>query len=412
MKRSALASLVGGALLSCAVVYVGNGEGARDLPATGFISKGLYFTLSQGPSSGNQGLWRIDRRGHLYSVLSRAFVPIALGPNAFIASSYRSSQQSLIIFSAGLNKPVEVPKSKLATCVAVSSSGRFVSFITGDLESYAQLPRNEVAFGFRGTVWVFDRLAGKTLVVENGLFPTSECPAWSTRSDRLAFVSQASPPSQWALLEYSAGAVSSVFRFVTAAPSVSYRTFDWRPGADVLDFLGGRDNLYEYSADSRDLQVINHSAISKLIHRADRSDPTFAFNVKYSPDGRRVAIRAGAYTAVIGTNGKELALLRGEFNGWGGDSGVLTLRAERAVVTLFLSNVIGKPAVRPIEKFFKSAVVSDPEGRWFGYATVARRIRVRSPTGAVLISRQFDFEPRVMGAAGPHGVLAAPASAY
>jgi len=138
-------------------------------------------------------------------------------------------------------------------------------------------------------------------------------------------------------------------------------------------------------------------------------------HLRFSPDGRFIAAGISGATGVLGRDGTLLNVLSGGFDGWGGNSTVLTLAADPVVITLRLHPLDGGGS-RILVRCFKGQVATDPAGRWFAYFDWTTGLPVlvfRRPDGTVIRTRPFQpFAPQLVAAISAGGRAAPPSGAY
>ncbi len=136
-------------------------------------------------------------------------------------------------------------------------------------------------------------------------------------------------------------------------------------------------------------------------------------SVRYSPDGRRIALSLFGATAVVRTDGQDFRVIPGTLNGWGGNASALTLLVnQHGVVTLTSNALSGGSQPRELEKSFKLPLATDPRGSYFGYARFDGMLILRRSNGTLLRKRKPKLRMSVVGARSADGRILLPTSAY
>lgn len=361
------------------------------------------------------GLLLVTPSGRIRRVLRPAWSPVALagrdGPFAVERRGRLAARRPLVVVDGA--RAVEIPESAGARCVSWSGDRRKLSYLTGAIGTLPEsLPRFPT-WTIEGTLWIVDRKAPSApRAIQTGLFPLGECPSWSPRAGALAYVVRSS--SAWSLVMWRDGHSAAIAELRTA--STSYRTFGWAPGSERLVFLDG-EALFEWRPGTSARLTQERAVADVGAAPPDR----FLHSLRFSPNGRLVAVSIGRETAIFTRSGEFVRKVPGTFNGWAGNSGVLTLRAER-VITLRLHSVVGPRRSRVIAEGFKHRIVTDPSGHWFAYpddSEIGNRARVsfvyfRRPDGSLLrrVRLSADFFPWLVAGLTGDGRVIEPASAY
>jgi hypothetical protein len=300
-----------------------------------------------------------------------------------------------------------------ASCVSWSADGTALTYITGEWVIYAHLPRGQGAWGRIGTVWTVRASAPRRPVrIATGLSAVGDCPAWSTSGRTLAYLIRPNPQSgPWTLNAYG-GSSSLIAALASAVPAIDHETFDWAPDKPELVFVDGT-SIYSYDG-----------AATKLLGEPGSLEPVRALSnsrgfdvsdahVRFSPNGRFIAAGITGATGVFGRDGTRLQVFVGGFDGWAGNSGVLTLAAEPTAIILRLRPLDGRSS-QVIAKYFKNQVATDPRGRWFAYFDAHRSALVfRRPDGTVTRLRRFlHIYPQLVAALSSDGRPAPPVGVY
>jgi len=246
--------------------------------------------------------------------------------------------------------------------------------------------------------------------IDTGLFPWKQCPSWAPRGESLAYVvsRSAAAPKTWSLVVLRGGERPLIAELDAAVPSPAYRTFDWEPRTGRLVFLD-RETLFEW----RNGAVVQLGRDHALTAVGAAPPDRFLHSVRFSPNGALLAASIGRETAVLTSAGGLVRVVAGTFNGWAGNSGLLTLRAERSGITLRLHRLRPPHGGRVIKRFFKSNIVSDPRGRWFAYIDrETASIDFRRPDGSLLRRVRMRFDPWIVAGVARDGRIIEPASAY
>lgn len=361
------------------------------------------------------GLLLVTPSGRIRRVLRSVWSPVAParreGPFAVERRGRLAERRPLVVVDGA--RAVVIPDSAGARCVSWSSDRRNLSYLTGATGTLPESGPRHPTGTIEGTLWIVDRRTPSApRAIETGLFPLGECPSWSPRAGALAYVVRSS--SVWSLVVWRDGQSVAIAERSTA--STSYRTFGWAPGSERLVFLDG-EALFEWRVGAS-ARLTQEGALADV---GAAPPDRFLHSLRFSPNGRLLAVSIGRETAIFTRSGDFVRKVPGTFNGWAGNSGVLTLRAER-VITLRLHSVLGPRRSRVIARKFKYRIVTEPSGRWFAYpheSETAGRTRVsfvyfRRPDGSLLRRVRVDAEffPWVVAGVTGDGRVVEPASAY
>jgi hypothetical protein len=287
-----------------------------------------------------------------------------------------------------------------------------LTYVTGRWLIYAHLPRDQAAWGRLGAVWVVRASAPRhPLRIATGLSAAGDCPAWSTSGSTLAYLIRPDPQNgPWKLDVHHGELSSTIATLGSAVPAMDYDTFDWAPNKHELVFVDGT-SVYRYDGVG-----------AKLLGSARSLDPVESLSrsrgyevddvhVRFSPDGRFIAAGITGATGILRRDGTLFQNFVGGFDGWAGNSGVLTLAAEATGITLRLRPLDGGPS-QVIAKYFKNQVATDPRGRWFAYFDAHRSQFVfRRPDGTVMRRRTLPLTFPV-AAVSADGRSSPPAGGY
>jgi hypothetical protein len=354
--------------------------------------------------------------GRLTRLLDRRWVPWTVSVKGVTAAS-RAKTGGLLWLLPAHGTAVQVRGSATAECVAWSSDGRFLSYVTGKPVVYAGFPGGFGAWGQIGAVWIVRASAPRRPIrVATGLSALEDCPAWSASGATLAYMIRSDPAAgQWRLNVYDSGSSKSFATLSSAYPSTAHQTFGWAPDKPELVFVDGT-SVYRHDG-----------AATRILGQPGSLDPVEALSasrgydipdprLRFSPDGRFIAAGIGGATGILDRDGSLIRVEDGGFDGWAGNSGVLTLAAEPTTITLRLHPLDGSPS-RVIATHFKSQVATDLAGRWFAYleyeGSSIQTLFFRRPDGTVIRQRQLArIFPQLVAAVSADGRTAPPAGGY
>jgi hypothetical protein len=353
-----------------------------------------------------RGLIKITPSGSAKRVLDQAWYPVAWNSRRLVVAGAASAStigRELTIVGGG--KAVSIPGSAGGRCASWSADGRYVSYVTGQAAPYSTPKLG--AFRIQGDLWIVSPSSPtKPRRIDSGFFPTSECPLWSPRSLKLAYV-VASTVGRWQLKVFTGGRSALVAKLTDAVPSNDGRTFDWSRRQNVLVYVDGAD-LSVYVA-GRARAVGRKGSLGTLLAGAKRrGESTVARAVELSPNGKLVAVEISQRTGVFAlASGRRLISAVGAFYGWSGNVGVLSisLLPNRRGPGLWLTRLGGNR--RLVQRNTESATISDPSGAWFAYKA-ARQITFVRPDGRLIRRVSLRFVPQLVQAVAADGATETP----
>jgi hypothetical protein len=369
-------------------------------------SDGVLIAPRENNGLDDAGLLLLTRSARPRRLLATRWSTVAVagrdGPFAVERRGPLAERRPLVVVAQGQAR--EIPDSVDARCVSWSPDRQTLSYLTGTV---ALLPGSRLGhptWTIDGTLWLVDLKAPPSpRAIATGVLPLSECPSWAPRGHTLAYVVRA--PPAWRLIVWRDGRSRAIAD--RDQVSVAYRMFDWAPRSQQLVFLDG-SALFRWSS-GKPMRVTSAAALAGV--GVDASD-RFLHSLRFSPDGRLIAVAIGGETAILASGGRFVRKVPGTLNGWAGDGGVLTLRGELHGVTLRLYPVDGSRPNRVISLHFKYYVVSDPNGHWFAYAS-PHAVYFRRPDGSLLRRVPFaSFFPWVLAGFTADGRVIEPISAY
>jgi hypothetical protein len=399
-------ALAAGAVLMAAAGA--SGGASQHAPAA---RAGILFT-ERGASPVESGLWLVTPAGRRTRLLARRWTPWARSRTGVIAAS-RSRRAGGALWLLSRRRPVQIPGSVGASCVSWSSDGRLLAYVTGKTVIYAKLPRGQAAWGRVGGVWVARASAPRhPLRIATGLSAGKDCPVWSASGERLAYMIRTDPASgPWTLNVYRGGLSRWVATLRAAVPAVDHQTYGWAPDKAEVVFVDGT-SLYSYGSAATNVLGQPGSLDSVQALSASRGYDVSDPHVAFSPNGRFIAAGISGATGVFRRDGSPVRVVGGGFNGWAGNTGVLTVAADvvaggqRSVIDLRLHPLDGSPA-RVIATHFKLDVAADPAGHWFAYFTPTypwSSLVFRSPDGTLIRRmRSLRFVPNLVAAVSADG---------
>lgn len=363
----------------------------------------------------DSGLFLVTPSGQVTRILRSSWTPVAVGGHdgPFAVETRRSLRERrplVVVNGAGSS---EIRGSTGARCISWSPGGRMLSYLTGTVKRIDELSTRSPVWGMEGALWVVDIDAvSDPQAIETGFFPVSECPSWSPRGIALAYiVRRVGASAGWSMAVWRGGRREAVAELDVAIPSYGYRTFDWLPRTQRLRFLEG--NVISEWADNRVIVLTEPGALATV--GAPGTD-RLIHSIRFNPVGTLLAVSIGGETAIFNRAGTRVRLVAGTFNGWSGNDGILTMRAERRVITVRLHG-IGSGGSRVIARGFKSGIATDPAGAWFAYANWkgdpagTRFVYFRRPDGSLLKMIRFA-QPWIVAGVARDGRIAEPTSAY
>jgi hypothetical protein len=355
--------IVAGILVLLVGGLVGSASATRS-PARS-LGAGVLVSDATGATHA-RGLWLVSPDGRRTRLLSRRWSPIAWSRRGVAVLPARGAARSPIVVLSG-RRTVRVPGSRDAACVAWSSDGRSLTYVTGTSALLHGPGPKDDTWTVTGTLWVA-RLAAPRAPepIAQGVFPSTGCPSWSPAGATLAFVVKAAD-SEWQLVEAQGAASTTVATLRTPTPSTYSRTFAWSRDGSLV-FVDGNE-LFRFA-----------QGIASRIGGADSLSPVeaqgtadgrsrFMRALSVSPDGRRIAASIGGATGIFSaSDGALLRIAPGFLKGWAGNVGVLTERVY-GIGGLVLFRYAFDPgdAGRALQETFKLNVVTDPDGRWFAF---------------------------------------------
>jgi hypothetical protein len=391
-------------VVAVSLVLAGAAGGRESATGGSFL---LVAQTPPPPAAGfGRGLIKVTPAGSASRVLGQAWYPVAWSARRLVvagAASAPTTGRELTIVGRG--RSISIPGSAGGRCASWSRDGRSVSYLTGQAAPYSTPKLG--AFRIQGDLWVVSSSSPtKPRRVDSGFFPTSECPLWSTRSAKLAYV-VGSATGGWRLKVFSGGRSALAAKLADAVPSNDGRTFAWSRRQDALVYVDGA-NLSVYTA-GRARAVGRKGVLDPLLTGATRrGESTVARAVEVSPNGKLVAVEISQRTGVFSlASGRSPVLAIGALYGWGGDVGVLSisLLPNRRGPALWLTLLGGTR--RLLQRNTENATISDPTGAWFAYVT-ARQIVFRRPDGRLIRRVSLGFTPQLVQAVAADGATATP----
>jgi hypothetical protein len=375
---------------------------------------GVLVTARQsGTTPDLSGLWFVSVAGRVRQVLSNKSLPLARSASGLIAAFAAPDRTGPVtIIGAGTSA---LAGTDGAACVGWSSDGSRLTYITGEKQLIPR-PGAQTLFGWLGTLWVVRTSAGIAAAqrVDDGFFPSAECPAWSASRNALAYIMR-DPSGKLLLKVYDDQRSSQIATLDDAVPSTGYRTFAWNPGGSALAFISG--NSLASAQGSWAPRPFGLSGALRAVETDGTKqghDPA-ARTLSLSPNGRWLAASVAAATGIFRADGTLAKIVPGHLMGWSGNLGVLTERAGGTLEpTLFRYSLTSREPAVPLERNFKSNVLSDPSGHWFAYPSskTPRILIFRRPNGRVLRRVSLPFMPFAMQAVSADGRMADPAGRY
>jgi hypothetical protein len=397
------------AALATALVAVPAGSAERVLPAPRAAL--LVTTAPRIASAAAGGLYLVSAGGPVQKLLDTSWNPLAAasidGPYAAFPSGPQTPKSLSLVTRSGA--ATELPSSAGARCVAFSADGRFLSFVAGAQTTYARTRRGGLAWGISGALYVSAaRPSPVPVKVANGVFPTAECPRWSPSGAALAFVHSAKGAAPWSVSVWRESKMRVVGTIGDTVPSVQYPTFAWAGGTRLLFF----DSTGLYATTGTPVRVLDAAKLARIDSRArDR----YPFSLSVSPNGKVLGVSIGHQCGVFRIDGRSIAVVQGQLNGWAGNHGTLNLTSDRfARVTLYLHTFKKPKRSVAIARFFKAGIVTDPAGAWFGYVnrSKSRSIEFRRADATLIRRLRPSFNPYLIAGVARGGRIVLPVSVY
>jgi hypothetical protein len=406
-----LALVASAGLLAATAGAGGGAASARRLPA------GVLYTLASPPTkaANESGLFLLTPGGRVTPLLSRQWRPWAQSRTGVVAAS-RARFREGALWLVKRHRAVRIPGSSGASCVSWSADGSRLTYVTGRWVIYAHLPRDQVAWGRVGSVWAVRASAPRhPLRVATGLSAAGGCPAWSASRTTLAYLIRSEPQSgPWTLDVVGGGPSISVATLASAVPAMDYDPFDWAPDKPELVFVDGT-SVYSYDGTTTKLLGPPGSLDPVQSLSTSRGFDVSNVHVRFSPSGHFIAAGITGATGIVRRDGTLLQNFVGGFDGWAGNTGVLTLASERSgggPIVLRLRPLDGDPS-RVLSRYFKRQVATDVSGRWFAYFDRPSSTLVfRRPSGTVIKSRHFRRHPVPVASVSADGRTTSPVGAY
>jgi hypothetical protein len=347
------------------------------------------------------GLWKISPSGTVANVLGEGWRPSAVSASGVVAA-YRTTDPTHAIWifpTIGSNARAPVADSAGAACVSLSPDGQRLSFVTGSPSSIGRL------YAVTGTLWSTARSDGSwssKSAVATGTFSVNECPTWSPRGDRLAFLVRDAESGQWLVGIHSA--TSDVRRQIEEPASfpagVVHRRFEWSPSGRMLVAQDGFQ-LLKFVGD----QVTGFSRTTLARVWNERGAWSA---LRFSPNGKLLAARVASATGVFTSDGKLKMVIPQAFSGWAGNGRILVLGPDKHAIIILSSIPVSRPGrATPIERRYKLFVASDPNGSWFATVRPAglRTVVFRRPDGTVARTVRLPFTTGLVAAVGAGRVV-------
>jgi dipeptidyl aminopeptidase/acylaminoacyl peptidase len=405
------------AMLVLGVPAAAGSRSARDAQAGRAWPVGLLVT-SNGSSldapKPDSGVWSVTLDGRLRQAASSRWRPLAVGRHGEIAAT-RAHGGAVTILRGALRRPLT--RSRGAACVSWSADGTRLAYVTGTWRIITG-GADQIG-GWDGDIWIASRTApSRPLHLARGFVLDSECPLWSRSGARLAYLvgrSGASASGPWTLTASDVAGRPLLSRSLDAEiPSTAYRTFDWAPTGQRIDYLDG-DTLREAVrgtvrtlAGAATFTAIQKQAIEHGVSRLARE-------CSISPDGSKIAVTVAGGTGLLNRDGILQRAFPGGFLGWSGNSAALAEHVSPRGLPALYRYSIGNGSGLLLAEHFKLAIVTDPAGRWFAYPLPndrRHRLVVRRADGGVRRILRLPFIPKLLYAVGEDGRLAAPAGRY
>lgn len=383
------------------------GAGAK-APAAAMSTSYLFVTHER-PKAGRleaSGLWKISPSGTVVKVLGEDWRPSAVSASGVVAA-YRATDPTHAIWifrTIGKStERTELAESAGAACVALSPDGQWLSFVTGSPGSVGR--GDGQASAVTGTLWSTARSNGSwssKSTVASGTFPLDECPTWSPRGHRLAFLVRDGQSGQWLVGIHSA--TSDVRRRVEEPGSfpsgVVHRRFEWSPSGRMLVAQNGFQ-LLKFVGD----QVTGFSRVTLARIWNERGAWSA---LRFSPNGKLLAARVRSSTGVFTSDGRLKMVIPQAFSGWAGNGRILVLGPNKQAIITLSSILVSRPGREtPIARRYKLFVATDPNGSWFATVRPAglRTVVFRGPDGTLARTVRLPFPTGLVAAVGAGRVM-------
>jgi WD40 repeat protein len=348
------------------------------------------------------GLWRISPSGTVAQVLGEDWRPAAVSASGVVAASPTTDPTHAIWIVPTIgesNARAPVADSAGAACVALSPDGQWLSFVTGSPSSVGR------AATVTGTLWSTARSNGSwssKSAVATGTFPVTECPTWSPRGDRLAFLVRDGQSGQWLVGIHSA---TTDLRRQVAEPAsfpsgVVHRRFEWSPSGRMLVAQDGF-KLLKLAGDR--VTGFSRTTLARIWNERGAWSA-----LRFSPNGKLLAARVSSSTGVFTSDGRLKMVVPQAFSGWAGNGRILVLGPDKHALITLSSIPVDRPGrATPVETKFKLTVASDPSGRWFALVRPAglRTVVFRRPDGTGARTVRLPFPAGLVAAVGAGRVV-------
>lgn len=376
---------------------------------TAASSTSYLFVTHERPKAGRldaSGLWKVSLTGTVANVLGEEWRPSAVSASGVVAANRTTDPTHAIWIFRTIGKSTEqtqLTESAGAACIALSSDGQWLSFVTGSPGSVGRADGRVPAV--TGTLWSTARSNGSwssKSAVASGTFPLTECPTWSPRGHRLAFLVRDGQSGQWLVGIHSA--TIDVRRRVAEAtsfpPGVVHRRFEWSPSGRMLVAQDGF-RLLKIVGD----QVTGFSRTTLARVWNERGAWSA---LRFSPNGKFLAARVRSATGVFTSDGRLKMVIPQAFSGWAGNGRILVLGPDKhALITLSSIRVSRPGRGSRVETGFKLPVASDPNGSWFALVRPAglRTVVFRRPDGTGARTVRLPFTAGLVATVGAGRVV-------
>jgi dipeptidyl aminopeptidase/acylaminoacyl peptidase len=352
------------------------------------------------------GLWKISPSGTVVKVLGEDWRPTDVSASGVVAA-YRTTDPTHAIWIfrtfGQSTAQTQLTESAGAACVALSPDGQWLSFVTGSPGSVGRADGRGPAV--TGTLWSMARSNGSwssKSAVASGTFPLDECPTWSPRGHRLAFLVRDEQSGQWLVGIHSAtiDVRRRVGEITSFASGVVHRRFDWSPSGRMLVAQDGFQ-LVKFVGD----QVTGFSRTT--LARVWNEQGAWSA-LRFSPNGKLLAARVRSATGVFTSDGRLKRVIPETFSGWAGNGRILVLRVEKNAIIMLTSIPVTQPGrAKRIERRYKLLVASDPSGSWFATVRPAglRTVVFRRPDGTGARTVRLPFPVGLVATVGAGRVV-------